>query len=317
LKVAILDDYQNVALDLADWSSVASRAEITVFNDHVADPDAVVQRLLPFEAVCIMRERTPLRRTVLERLPRLKLIASTGPRNSSIDMKVAKERGIRVTGTGYRSTPTIEMTWALILASARHIVRESNSVRSGGWQTSVGRELDGRVLGVAGLGNIGGQVARIGLAFGMKVVAWSQNMTPQAAEAAGATLVTRDELFRQADIVTIHLILSDRTRGLFGSADLALMKPTAWLINTSRGPIVGEAALVQALNTRAIGGAALDVFDTEPLPADHPFRTLDNVLATPHIGYVGEDLYRTFFQDAAAAIGAWLDENDGKKASPT
>jgi phosphoglycerate dehydrogenase-like enzyme len=314
LKVAILDDYQNVSLGLADWSSVASRAEITVFNDHVADLDAVVQRLLPFDAICVMRERTPLPRSVLEGLPRLKLIASTGPRNASIDMKAAKERGIHVTGTGYRSTPTIEMTWALILASARHIVRESNSVRAGGWQTSVGRELHGRVLGVAGLGNIGGQVARIGLAFGMKVVAWSQNMTPQAAEAAGATLVTRDELFRQADIVTIHLILSDRTRGLFGSADLALMKPTAWLINTSRGPIVDEAALVQALKLRVIGGAALDVFDAEPLPSDHAFRTLDNVLATPHIGYVGEDLYRTFFQDAATTIGAWLDEKESKKA---
>jgi phosphoglycerate dehydrogenase-like enzyme len=226
----------------------------------------------------------------------------------------AKERGIRVTGTGYRSTATIEMTWALILASARHIVRESNSVRAGGWQTSVGRELDGRVLGVVGLGNIGGQVARIGLAFDMKVVAWSQNMSRETAEAAGATLVTKDELFRQADVVTIHLILSDRTRGLFGSADLALMKPSAWLINTSRGPIVDEAALVQALKLRAIGGAALDVFDAEPLPSDHAFRTLDNVLATPHIGYVGEDLYRTFFQDAATTIGAWLDEKESKKA---
>jgi phosphoglycerate dehydrogenase-like enzyme len=314
LKVAILDDYQNVSLGLTDWSSVASRAEITVFNDHIADPDAVVQRLLPFDAICVMRERTPLPRGVLERLPRLKLIASTGPRNASIDVVVARERGIRVTGTGYRSTPTIEMTWALILASARHIVRESNSVRAGGWQTSLGRELGGRVLGVVGLGNIGGQVARIGLAFGMKVVAWSQNMTLQVAEVAGATLVTRDELFRQADIVTIHLILSDRTRGLFGSADLALMKSTAWLINTSRGPIVDEAALVRALKSGAIGGAALDVFDTEPLPADHPFRTLDNVLATPHVGYVGEDLYRTFFQDAATTIGTWLDEKEGKKA---
>jgi phosphoglycerate dehydrogenase-like enzyme len=314
LKVAILDDYQNVALGLADWSSVASRAAITVFSDHVAEPDAVVQRLLPFDAICVMRERTPLPRNILERLPQLKLIASTGPRNSSIDMVAAKERGISVTGTGYRSTPTIEMTWALILASARHIVRESNSVRSGGWQTSIGRELDGRVLGVAGLGNVGGQVARIGLAFGMKVVAWSQNMTPQIAEAASATLVTKEELFRQADIVTIHLILSDRTRGLFGSADLARMKPTAWLVNTSRGPIVDEAALIQTLKSRAIGGAALDVFDTEPLPADHAFRTLDNVLATPHIGYVGEDLYRTFFQDAATTIGAWLEENERKKA---
>jgi len=314
LKVAILDDYQNVALGLADWSSVASRADITVFCDHVADPDAVVQRLLPFDAICVMRERTPLPRNILERLPQLKLIASTGPRNSSIDVATATERGIRVTGTGYRSTATIEMTWALILASARHIVRERNSVRAGGWQTSVGRELAGRVLGVVGLGNIGGQVARIGLAFGMRVVAWSQNMSRDTAEAVGATLVKKDELFREADVVTIHLILSGRTRGLFGSADLALMKPSAWLINTSRGPIVDEAALIQALKLRAIGGAALDVFDAEPLPSDHAFRTLDNVLATPHIGYVAEDLYRTFFQDAATTIGAWLDETESKKA---
>jgi phosphoglycerate dehydrogenase-like enzyme len=308
MNVAILDDYQNVALKMADWSSVARRAKITVFNDHVADPDAVVERLLPFDVICVMRERTPLPRAVIERLPQLKLIASTGSRNASIDMATAEERGIQVAATGYRSTPTIEMTWALILASARHIVRESNSVRDGGWQTSVGRELDGKVLGVLGLGNIGGQVARIGLAFGMKVIAWSQNMTPQIAEAAGATLVTKDELFQQSDVVTIHLILSKRTRGLVGAAELALMKPTSRLINTSRGPIVDEGALVQALASRAIAGAALDVFDVEPLPADHPFRSLDNVLATPHIGYVAEDLYRTFYGEAAVSIAAWLDE---------
>ncbi len=308
MKVAILDDYQNIALDLADWSAVARSAKITVFNDHLADADALVARLLPFDVICVMRERTPLSRAIIERLPRLKLIASTGSRNASIDMAAAEERDIRVTGTGYRSTPTIEITWALILASARHIVRESNSVRNGGWQTSVGRELDGRVLGVLGLGNIGGQVARIGLAFGMKVIAWSQNLTPDIAAAAGATLVTKDELFRQADLVSIHLILSRRTMGLVGAADLALMKPTSWLINTSRGPIVDESALVQALTARVIGGAALDVYDAEPLSADHPFRTLDNVLATPHIGYVAEDLYRTFYRDAAISIGTWLDE---------
>jgi phosphoglycerate dehydrogenase-like enzyme len=308
MKVAILDDYQNVALEMAEWSPVARRAEITVFNDHVADPDAVVERLLPFDVICVMRERTPLPRAVIEHLPRLKLIASTGSRNASIDMTAAEEHGIHVTATGYRSTPTIEMTWALILASARHIVRESSSVRDGGWQTSVGAELDGKVLGVLGLGNIGGQVARIGLAFGMKVIAWSQNMTPQIAEAAGAALVTKDELFRQADVVTIHLILSKRTRGLVGAADLALMKPTSWLINTSRGSIVDDGALVQALTARTIAGAALDVFDTEPLPADHPFRSLENVLATPHIGYVAEDLYRTFYGDAAVSIAGWLNE---------
>src|SRR3954463_9887588 len=244
MKIAILDDYQNVALEMADWSSVADRAEIRVFNDHVADREAVIERLLPFDAICVMRERTPLPREILERLPRLKLIASTGSRNASIDVKAAEERGIRVTGTGYRSTPTIEMTWALILAGARQIVRESHSVRSGGWQTSVGRELEGRVLGVLGLGNVGGQVARIGRAFGMTIIAWSQNMTPAIAEAAGATLATKDELFRRADVVTVHLILSRRTRGLIGAAELALMKPTSWLVNTSRGPIVDEAALV-------------------------------------------------------------------------
>jgi phosphoglycerate dehydrogenase-like enzyme len=308
MKVAILDDYQDVALAMADWSPVAGRAEITVFNDHVADPDAVVERLLPFDVICVMRERTPLSRQVIERLPQLKLIASTGSRNASIDMAAAAERGIRVTATGYRSTPTIEMTWALILASARKIVRESNSVRGGGWQTSIGRELDGKVLGVLGLGNIGGEVARIGHAFGMKVIAWSQNMTPQIAEAAGASLVTKEELFRQADVVTIHLILSRRTRGLVGAAEVALMKSTSWLINTSRGPIVDEGALVHALATGAIAGAALDVFGVEPVPVGHPFRTLDNVLATPHIGYVAEDLYRTFYGDAAASIAAWLDE---------
>jgi phosphoglycerate dehydrogenase-like enzyme len=309
MKVAILDDYQNVALGLADWSAVASRAEITVFNDHLADSAVLVARLLPFDVICVMRERTPLPRAVIERLPRLKLIASTGPVNASIDAAAAAERGIRVTATGYRSTPTTELTWALILASARHIVRESNSVRNGGWQTSVGRELDGRVLGVLGLGNVGRQVTRIGLAFGMKVVAWSQNLTPEIAAAAGASLVPKDELFRQADVVSIHMILSKRTRGLVGAAELVLMKPTSWLINTSRGPIIDESALIQALISRVIAGAALDVYDAEPLPADHPFRTLDNVLATPHLGYVGEDLYRTFYTDAVASISEWLNES--------
>ena len=313
MKVAILDDYQNVALRMADWSSVASRAEITVFNDYVADPDAVIERLMPFDVVCVMRERTPLSREIIERLPQLKLIAWNARRNASIDMAAAEEHGIRVTGTGYRSTPTIEMTWALILASARAIVRESNSVRRGGWQTSIGRELGGRTLGVLGLGNIGAQVARIGLAFGMKVIAWSQNMTAEIAKAAGATLVAREELFREADVVTIHLVLSARTQGLVGAAELALMKPTSWLVNTSRGPIVDEGALIRSLESRAIAGAAIDVFSIEPLPADHPFRRLDNVLATPHIGYVAEDLYRTFYGDTAAAVAAWLDEMADRK----
>jgi phosphoglycerate dehydrogenase-like enzyme len=329
LKIAILDDYQNVALSIADWSAVAKKADITVFNDHIDQTDALIERLLPFDAICVMRERTPLRRDIIEHLPRLRFIASTGPRNISIDIAAAKERGIVVANTGYRSIPklfrncrrrctrkrrqklTIELTWALILASARHLVGESNSIRAGGWQTSIGHELDGRILGVLGLGNVGREVARIGRAFGMKIIAWSQNLTVEAAAAAGAELVTKDELFRRADIVTIHLILSERTRGLVGAAELALMKPTARLINTSRGPIVDEQALIETLRARAIAGAAVDVFDTEPLPANHPFRSLENLLATPHIGFVAEDLYRTFYGDAAAAIGAWIEKQAG------
>jgi phosphoglycerate dehydrogenase-like enzyme len=299
---------------MADWSALSGRAEITVFNDHLADPSALVARLLPFDMVCVMRERTPLPREVLQHLPGLKLIASTGSRNASIDMGAAKELGITVTATGYSSSPTIEMTWALILASLRGVVHENNSIRNGGWQKSVGQDLSGKILGVAGLGNIGGQVARIGLAFGMKIIAWSQNMTPEIAEAAGAKLVSKDELFRQADIVTIHLILSGRTKGLVGAAELGLMKPTSRLINTSRGPIVDEPSLIKALRLHAIAGAAIDVFEEEPLPAQHPFRSLDNVLATPHIGYVSDGLYRTFYGDSLANITAWLDRQDKDKA---
>jgi phosphoglycerate dehydrogenase-like enzyme len=309
VKVAILDDYQNVALSMADWSAVAARAEITAFNDHVSDPDVLVERLLPFDAVCVMRERTPFPRSVLERLPRLKLIASTGLGNSAIDKKAAEELGIAVTATGYYATPTIELTWALILASARQLVREATAVRDGSWQQGVGIELAGKVLGIVGLGNIGGPVARIGAAFGMKVIAWSQNLTPDRAQAAGVGSVSKAELFREADIVTIHLILSTRTRGLIGASDLDLMKPSALLVNTSRGPIVDEAALVEALKTNRIAGAAIDVFEQEPLPSDHPFRTLENVLATPHIGYVGDGLYRTFYRDVVANVASWLDSS--------
>jgi phosphoglycerate dehydrogenase-like enzyme len=307
MKVAILDDYQNVALAMADWSAVAKRAEIAVFNDHITDKDAVVERLRPFEVLCVMRERTPLPRDVIERLPNLKFIASTGPRNASIDMKAAEERGIKVAGTGYSATPTIEFAWAMIMASARNFANESRSVSGGGWQTSIGVELAGRTLGVLGLGRIGAEITRIGLVFGMNVIAWSQNLTEEKAAAAGAALVSKEELFARADFLTIHVVLSPRSRGLVGASELALMKPTARLINTSRGPIVDEAALVDTLSTRRIACAALDVFDIEPLPPGHPFRTLPNVLATPHIGFVAEDLYRTFYGDAAAAIAAWLE----------
>jgi phosphoglycerate dehydrogenase-like enzyme len=309
MKVAILDDYQNVALQLADWSAVRQHAEIAVFNDHLADPAAVVARLRPFEVVCVMRERTPLTGEILQQLPKLKLIASTGPRNASIDSQAAADLGIAVTATGYDSTPTIEFTWSLILACMRRIDREAASLKAGGWQTSLGANLRGKSLGVVGLGNVGREVARIGLAFGMKVIAWSQNLTEEKASAAGASLVDKQTLFREADIVTVHLVLSHRTRGLIGAPELALMKPTARLVNTSRGPIVDEAALIEALKARRIAGAAVDVFETEPLPGDHPFRKLDNVLATPHIGYVTDDLYRTFYGDAAASIAKWLEVN--------
>jgi phosphoglycerate dehydrogenase-like enzyme len=314
MKIAILDDYQNVALKMADWSALSGRAEITVFNDHLANPSALVERLLPFDIVCVMRERTPLPREVLQHLSKLQLIASTGSRNASIDMGAAKELGITVTATGYRSSPTIELTWALILASSRGIVHENNSIRNGSWQKLVGQDLSGNILGVVGLGNIGGQVARIGLAFGMKIIAWSQNLTPEIAEAAGVELVSKNELFRHADIVTIHLILSGRTKGLVGAAELGLMKPTSRLINTSRGPIVDEPSLINALQSHVIAGAAIDVFEEEPLPAQHPFRSMDNVLATPHIGYVSESLYRTFYGDSLANITAWLDRRDKDKA---
>jgi phosphoglycerate dehydrogenase-like enzyme len=306
-KIAVLDDYQSVALESADWSIFSDRADIAVFQDHLDDADAVVARLLPFDIVCAMRERTPLPRSIIERLPNLKLIASTGPVNAAIDVAAAAEHGVTVSHTGYRSDPTIELTWALILAAARNIVTESNSVRSGGWQRTVGMDLRGKTLGVLGLGRVGSEVARIGRAFGMNLVAWSQNMTPEAAQAAGAVLVSKDQIFEQADILTIHLVLSRRTRGLVGATELARMKATAWLINASRGPIVDEQALIRVLSNRQIAGAAIDVFDREPLPASHPFRTLDNVLATPHIGYVSQGLYRTFYEDSVSNIRKWLD----------
>jgi phosphoglycerate dehydrogenase-like enzyme len=308
VKVAVLDDYPNLAMRMADWSALKDRATITVFNDHIAGTDSVVERLHPFDVVNIMRERTPLSREIIARLPNLKLIASTGPRNAAIDVSAAAERGIAIAHTGYRSEPTIEFTWALILASVRNLVAESNNFRSGGWQQSIGGDLNGRTLGVLGLGNVGAQVAKIGSAFGMNVITWSQNMTPERAAAAGAISVSKDELFRQSDILTIHVVLSERTKGMVGEAELALMKPTSRLINTSRGPVVNDEALIKVLQARKIAGAALDVFDVEPLPADHPYRSLDNVLGAPHIAYGTEGLYRTFYQDTVDNISAWLDK---------
>jgi phosphoglycerate dehydrogenase-like enzyme len=306
-KIAVLDDYQGVALKLADWSGVRARADVDVFSDHLTDLDAVAARLLPYDIVCVMRERTPLGALVIERLPSLKLIASTGPRNASIDLKAAAARGIAVVHTGYFGSPTVELTWALILASARHLVAEAAAVRSGGWQHSIGDDLSGKTLGIIGLGHIGSQVAKIGLAFGMSVIAWSQNLTAEKTGAVGAALVTKEELLQRADIVSVHLVLSDRTRGLIGAGELSLMKRSARLVNTSRGPIVVEAALIAALQAGQIAGAAIDVYDVEPLPVDHPYRNLDDLLATPHIGYVSRGLYERFYRDTVANISAWLD----------
>jgi phosphoglycerate dehydrogenase-like enzyme len=305
-RIAIFDDYQNVAMELADWSPVTEKATVTVFNDHLSDAKEIVDRLRKFDAVCIMRERTPLTRDILERLPGLKLIASTGSRNASIDVGAAAACGIDVMHTNYDSSPTIELTWALILASARNLTTETASVRSGGWQRTVGDGIRGKALGVLGLGNIGSEVARIAGAFGMEVMAWSENLAPEKAAGAGARLFSKSELFEQADILTIHLVLSSRTRGLVGGPELALMKRSARLVNTSRGPIVDESAPVESLNLGRLAGAAIDVFDIEPLPPEHPFRRLDTVIATPHIGYVSRDLYRVFYQDTVANIAGWL-----------
>jgi phosphoglycerate dehydrogenase-like enzyme len=306
-QVAVLDDYQGVALTMADWSRLGDRVRITVFRDHLADPDQVVARLSPFDIVCVMRERTPLPREILQKLPRLTLIASTGQRNAAIDMAAARELGITVCGTGSSSTAAAELTWALILGLLRNLPTEAASIRNGNWQATVGADVSGRTLGVLGLGRIGSAVAQVGRAFGMDAIAWSQSLTAAVAERQGVRLVEKDDLFRTADILTIHLVLSDRTRGIVGRRELALMKPTARLVNTARGPLVDEEALVDALRTGRLAGAAIDVFDVEPLPRAHPLRTLDNVLATPHIGFVTEDTLRRFYGETVENIEAWLE----------
>jgi phosphoglycerate dehydrogenase-like enzyme len=306
-RIAVLDDYQSAARTFADWSGIDARADVTVFHDHAAGDDAVVARLESFDAVCLMRERTPMTREIMARLPRLRLICSTGPMNRSIDVDAANELGITVAHTGYSSSGAIEVTWALLLAAARHIPEETASVRSGGWQTHVGDDLDGKTLGILGLGRIGTKASAIAQAFGMRVIAWSQNLTPEKAAEHGAIYVSKDELFAQSDFVMVQLVLSGRTQGLIGAADFARMKPGAWFINTSRGPIVDEAALIDVLQRKAIAGAALDVFDTEPLPDDHPLRTLPNVVATGHIGFVTRATYTTFFGDTVRNLTNWLD----------
>ncbi|WUH98516.1 D-2-hydroxyacid dehydrogenase family protein [Spirillospora sp. NBC_00431] len=304
MRVAILDDYQDVALRTADWSAVP--ATIDVFTEPLGDEEALVAALRPYDVLVTMRERTALPKSALERLPNLRLITVTGGRNTAIDIPACAELGITVSGTeplGEGGTP--ELTWALILAAAKRLPAELASVRAGGWTTGVGAALAGRTLGVLGLGRLGSRVAAVGGAFGMRVVAWSQNLTADRAAETGAELVGKDELFATSDVLTIHLVLSDRTRGLVGEPELRLMQPDAWLVNTSRGPICDEAALLRACQERWIAGAALDVYDQEPLPADHPFRTLDNVLATPHIGYVTEGTYASWYGDAVENVLAF------------
>jgi len=307
LRVAILDDYQKVAQQYADWSSLPKGSDVQFFSDHLSSEDALVRRLASFEALVAMRERTPFPRSLLSRLPNLRLLVTTGARNAAIDIAAAAALGITVSGTEGLPYPTAELTWALILALARQVPAEDRALRSGDWQTSVGTGLHGKTLAVLGLGRLGTQVARIGRAFGMRVIAWSPNLTPARAESGGAELVSRDELFRQADVLSIHLVLSERTRALVGARELALLKKSALLINTSRGPIVDERALGAALSSGALGGAGLDVFEIEPLPANHPFLASKNTVLTPHLGYVTAETYRIFYTQALEDIRGYLD----------
>jgi phosphoglycerate dehydrogenase-like enzyme len=304
LKIAILDDYQQVALGAADWS-LLSDADVEVFHDHLTDADALAKRLAPFAVICVMRERTSLDRALIARLPNLRLIASTGLRNAAIDVQAARDGGVLVCGTGGSNTAAAELTWALLLAAARRLPSEFEAMRSGAWQRTVGLDLSGRTLALLGLGTIGKTLARYGQAFGMEVIAWSQNLDSATAAEAGARHVEKDDLFKLGDFVSVHVRLSPRTRGLVDARAFSLMKPNAIFINTSRGPIADEPALIAALRDRRIGGAALDTFDAEPLPADHPFRTLDSVVATGHIGYVTEESYRLYYGDTVENIRAW------------
>lgn len=305
-RVAILDDYQDVARAMGPWNSLGDDVEVVAFVDHVTDDDALVGRLAPFEVVVAMRERTPFTRARLERLPALRLLVTTGRANTAIDLEAARELGVTVSGTGGLAAPTYELTWALILAVTRSVPAEDRRVRDGGWQQAIGPELAGRTLGVIGLGRLGSRVAALGRAFEMDVVAWSQNLDPEAARAQGVVPVTKEELLARADVVTIHLRLSERSRGLIGAAELATMKPTAYLVNTSRGPIVDQDALLEALHAGTIAGAGLDVFDLEPLPADHPLREAPRTVLTPHIGYVSLGNYEVFFRDAVEDVAAYL-----------
>ncbi|MEU6180748.1 D-2-hydroxyacid dehydrogenase family protein [Streptomyces coeruleorubidus] len=308
LRCAVLDDFQRVATKVADWSPVADEVEVVSFDTHVDGEDALAATLADFDIVVTLRERVPFPGSLIARLPRLKLIVASGMRNSVIDYVAAEEHGVTVCGTTSSSTPPVELTWALLLGLARGLVEESNALRSGGpWQSTVGADLHGGRLGLLGLGKIGSRVARVGLAFGMHVSAWSQNLTKERTDEVGVELApSREDLLAGSDFVSIHLALSDRTRGLLGPAELALLKPTAYLINTSRAAIVDQEALLAALHGGRIAGAGVDVFDIEPLPADHPMRTAPRLLATPHLGYVSHANYTTYYGQAVEDIRAFL-----------
>ncbi|TKJ28352.1 D-2-hydroxyacid dehydrogenase family protein [Blastococcus sp. CCUG 61487] len=305
-RIAVLDDYQSVAARFCDWSTVPGPVRVVEFHDSVTDEDALAARLEPFDVVVAMRERTQFRRSLLERLPDLALLVTTGMRNAAIDVAAATELGITVCGTSASAEATVELTWGLVLAALRHIPREDASMRTGGWQQTLGGDLAGARLGVVGLGRLGSRVATIGQAFGMDVVAWSENLTDERAAEVGVRRVARDELFATSDVVTVHLLLSRRTRALIGADDLARMKPTAVLVNTSRGPIVEQQALLDALHSGRIAGAGLDVYDEEPLPREHPLRSAPRTVLTPHLGYVTRGTYETFYREAVEDVAAWV-----------
>ena len=307
-RCAILDDFQNVALKTGDWSKVTGDVDVKAFNEHLGGADNVVKALQDYDIVVAMRERTAFPRAVIEKLPKLKLLITTGMRNASIDMAAAADKGVTVCGTGSFGSPTSGIAIGLMLELTRHIGYENARLKAGEtWQATIGPELEGLTLGILGLGKLGTRTAMIGKAFGMRVIAWSTNLTPEKCKEAGVEYVTKEELFKQSDFISIHVVLSQRSRGLVGAADLALMKPTAYLINTSRGPIVDEAAMLKALREKKIGGAGLDVFDIEPLPKDHPLRKLDNVVITPHLGYVALKNYQNYFAGVVEDIRGFID----------
>ncbi|PIF53099.1 lactate dehydrogenase-like 2-hydroxyacid dehydrogenase [Pseudomonas sp. 29] len=305
VQIAVIDDWQDVARDVVDWSVLDGLGEVTFEHDYPADNATLAERLGRYQVICVMRERTRFDEDLLKRLPHLKLLVTGGMRNAALDMQAAARLGIKVCGTDSYKHAAPELTWALIMAATRNLVNEANALRAGHWQQGLGGDLHGKTLGILGLGSIGQRVAQFGQVFGMRVIAWSENLTAERAEQAGVTYVSKQELFEQSDVLSVHLVLSERSRGLVDAQALGWMKPTALLVNTARGPIVDEAALIKALQKQQIAGAALDVFEQEPLPAMHPFRTLDNVLATPHVGYVSRQNYEQFFSQMIEDIQAW------------